>query len=105
MKLNKLTLNIGFNDKDEKRQLKSNSEMFDNVVNALKNADIEGYTAYMTRGGYTHENGQKVDENGCRIEFIAVDKPKVINVAKEIKKILNQEAIYLQEEIINSNLI
>lgn len=102
--MKKFTLYVGLNDKDTKTQKIDTLEAYKIVSNLLV-ATVGGGTIYQAQGIYKHDNGDIVIENTLRIEIIEASEKDVNYIIKTLKTILNQEAIILQTENIESKLI
>lgn len=102
--MKKFTLYLGLNDKDTKTQLISTLEAY-KVVSNLLAADFGGGTIYEANGIYKHDNGDIVFEKTLRIEILFAEKPQIIALVDNLKKIFNQESVAVQEEVINSVLM
>ena len=100
----KHTLYVGLNDKDTKTQKIDTLEAYKIVSNLLV-ATVGGGTIYQAQGIYKHDNGDIVIENTLRIEIIEASEKEIDYIIKTLKTILNQEAIILQTENIESKLI
>ncbi len=93
--MNKITLFIGLNDKDSKRQEIATSEA--RAILAERIARKIGFgTVSLASGVYTHNNGSTVIENTLRCEFYTEDDAPVMEFAKWAKARLNQESISVE---------
>ena len=99
--MNKITLYVGLNDKDTKRQ-KIDTLEATKIVSNLITKLCDGGTIYNAKGIYRHENGDVVIENTLRIELIDVDENPLTALIDTLKTVLNQESIIKQTENINS---
>ena len=91
---------IGLNDKDSKNQEISTIDAFKIVSNLA--CKFIGYgTITESRGIYTHDNGDIVEETTLRCEFSGAELEAVKAFCECAKKALNQESIGL--EVVNSN--
>lgn len=97
----KYILTVGLFDKDTKKQ-----EVDTATAQALVNNEVarrfDGATVYSADGVYKHNTGETVREPSIRIELCYTDEDKVKDLAKWLKKALNQESIMfeqVQEEI------
>ena len=102
--MKRFTLYVGLNDKDTKTQKIDTLEAYKIVSNLLV-ATVGGGTIYQAQGIYKHDNGDIVIENTLRIEIIEASEKEIDYIIKTLKTILNQEAIILQTENIESKLI
>lgn len=93
MKLYKMY--IGLNDKDTKKQIIPTDKAVDKV-NGFLNGIKQDCTLYIGNGLYTHENGERVNEKTLILEFMFIDYERIIEIARALKEMLNQEAIALQ---------
>ena len=104
--MRRYTLTIGLFDKDTKRQ-KISSDIAIRIVSDLV-VNIIGYgTVHQGNGIYTHVNGEVVVEPSI-IFFVDGEKDlkdKVINLAWNIKKALNQESVMLEETAVKMEFI
>lgn len=98
--LKKHTLYVGLNDKDTKTQLVSNPMAMDIVNKVCGDCSIQEITGY-----YTHDNGEKVKENTLKVELLFKEDNQVLNYCQDLKRLLNQESIICEQNIVNSNLI
>ena len=100
----RVTLSIGFNDKETGMQEISTADAIRTCAKILCKY-VDGATIYSTTGIFRHENGMQVTEEGIRIECFEPDKAMLKKACMEIKTALNQEAIYWTEEQIISEMI
>ena len=93
--MKKITLFIGLNDKDSKRQEVGTNEA--RAILAERIAQKIGFgTVSLASGVYTHDNGETVIENTLRCEFYTEDSAPVMDFAKWVKVELNQESIAVE---------
>lgn len=102
--IEKFTLYIGLNDKDTKVQQISTLEAYKIIKNILLGYNVEGATIFEAMGIYKHDSGEYVTENTLRIEIMFVEKETIKKVVEDAKRILNQESIAVQRELIESEL-
>lgn len=100
----RVTLSIGFNDKETGVQEISTADAI-RICAEILCKYVDGATIYSTTGIFRHENGMQVTEEGIRIECFEPDKEMLRKACKEIKIALNQEAIYWTEEQILSEMV
>jgi len=100
----KYNLYCGLNDKETKQQKISTIEAYKIATNILLNY-TDGATIYETQGIYKHNNGDIVIETTLKIELLFIDLATVEKIAKDLKKVFNQEEIILQTQDYNSVLI
>lgn len=93
MKLYKMY--IGLNDKDVKKQIIPTDEAVEKV-NGFLNGIKQDCTLYTGNGLYTHENGERVNEETLILEFMFTGYERIVQIASALKEMLNQEAIALQ---------
>ena len=80
--------NLGLNDRVTKTQL------IDKAQAVMLIADICGdCTMTETVGVYTHEDGQRVIENGFKIEVYDITQEQADTMAYELAKTFNQECV------------
>lgn len=101
--MEKYILYVGLNDKDTKTQKISTIDAY-NITNNILLAHVEGATIQQANGIYRHQNGNFTTENTLIIELLFTDKQTVETIASELKRILNQESIAIQKQIIESYL-
>ena len=101
--IQKFTLYVGLNDKDTRKQEISTLEAY-KVVSNLITADFDGGTIYEATGIYKHDDGTFVTETTLRIELLFRDKQQVRALCNTLKKVLNQESIAVQCEVVDSQL-
>ena len=86
---------IGLNDKETKKQEVSTLDAF-KVVSNLACVHIGYGTITESKGIYTHDNGEIVEETTLRCEFSGADLESVKAFCKAAKDALNQESIGLE---------
>lgn len=103
--MKKITLYVGLNDKDTKLQEVSTIDAYKMVSNIIG----VGCTITEGRGIYKHEDGTVVTEVSLVIELLDFDnslnKEWVKSKVEQIKTILNQESVAVQEQEVISELI
>ena len=93
--MNKITLFIGLNDKDTKRQEITTGEA--RAILADRIAQKIGFgTVSLASGVYTHDNGETDIENTLRCEFYTENPAPVMDFARWAKARLNQESIAVE---------
>ena len=101
--IKKFTLYLGLNDKDTKVQMISTLEAYKVVSNILAK-DFGGGTIFEAQGIYKHDDGTIIVEKTLRIELLFVSKSTVKEIVDTLKKMLNQESIAVQHEVVESEL-
>jgi len=101
----KFTVIVGLNDKETKKQEISTEKAYNIIFKTLLNNGIEGATLTEAKGFYTHNNGEIVIENSIKIEMLFIEKSTASAIAKELRKILNQESVVLEVAELESELI
>ena len=101
----KFTIIAGLNDKDTKKQEISTKEAYNRIIKVLHNNNVEGATFTEAKGLYIHDNGEAVFENSIKIELLFIEELTAKNICKELKIVLNQEAVVLEILNLDSNLI
>ena len=82
--------NLGLNDKTTKTQLITKAEA------VMLIADIVGdCTMTETVGVYTHDDGQRVVENGFKIEVYGTDEDTARDIACKLRDVFNQECVVM----------
>ena len=103
--MRKITLYIGLNDKASKMQEISTLDAY-KVVGHIVGRDC---TITEGRGIYTHEDGTIVQEVSLVVEILdfdaSVSREWIADRCAELKQALNQEAIAVQEQEVQSELI
>ena len=99
--MEKITLYVGLNDKDTKQQKIDTLEATKIVENLITDL-CGGGTIYNAAGVYKHEDGTLVIENTIKIELFEAPATALDELISTLKKVLNQESIIKQTEIINS---
>lgn len=99
--MKKFTLYVGLFDKDSKHQEISTLDAFKMATNLFRQ-HTGGATISEARGIYTHENGEIVVEPTLRCEVFGATVEQIEAVAAELKVILNQEYIAIEEVEVNS---
>lgn len=107
--MKKVLLTVGLNDKDSKMQQISTLEAYKVLQNLLCNM-FGGGTIFEAKGIYTHDDGTRVIENTLRCEVYdfcgdSAFESKIIEFCQTTKKILNQESVAVEREIVKSELI
>ena len=101
--LEKYTLYVGLNDKDSKTQEINTVDAY-KIVSNLMIQMFDGGTISEAQGIYKHDNGTFVTETTLRIELLFVEKESVKKFVDILKRVLNQESIAVQHEIVDSEL-
>ena len=94
------TLYIGLNDKDTKKQIISTSKAKQLVARICGDCTISNAI-----GHYTHEDGQKVTEKSLRVELFCKADNQVKSYCKQLKRILNQESIAINTQVVQTTFI
>lgn len=82
--------NLGLNDRVTKTQL------IDKAQAVMLIADICGdCTLTETVGVYTHEDGQRVIENGFKIEVYDISEDMARDTACKLRDVFNQECVIM----------
>lgn len=103
MELTKFTLFVGLNDKDSKQQEINTIDAY-KIVSNLITSDFGGGTISEATGIYKHEDGTIVTEITLRIELLFTTAEKVKNLVQDLKRVLNQESIAVQKDVVSSEL-
>lgn len=99
----KYTLYVGLNDKDSKIQEVSTTEAI-KVITNLCLTYTDGATIFEADGIYKHDDGTVVIEKTLRIELMFIELETVKTIVDTVKRLLNQESVVVQKEVINSEL-
>lgn len=102
--MQKITLYMGLNDKDTKKQEISTIDAYKLVMNVLT-AQVDGGTIFEANGFYKHSDGTITIEKSLKIELIDVAENILRGMVETLKQVFNQESIILQRDIITSELI
>ena len=102
--MKKITLSIGMNDKDTKKQEIDDKKFIqviqDNVIPLGGATIIPGCV-----GVYTHDDGQVVVEKSVQVVFYGADQEAVKETARRLCRLLNQESIAYEETEFISHFI
>lgn len=80
--------NLGLNDKVTKTQVISKAQA------VMLIADIVGdCTMTETIGVYTHDNGERVIEQGFKIEVYGISDERASEIASKLVQVFNQECV------------
>lgn len=104
-KIIKYTLYIGLNDKDTKKQEISTEKSLDIIIKALAKQGITDLTKTEGLGIYTHDDGTKTTEKSFIITMFFVEEIQISRAIVDIKQLLNQEAVVLEKQKVDSKLI
>lgn len=103
MDITKFTLFVGLNDKDSKQQEISTVDAY-KIISNMITAIFDGGTISEATGIYKHQDGTFTTETTLRIEILFASAEQIKPFVAELKKVLNQETIAVQKEVINSEL-
>lgn len=101
--MEKFVLYVGLNDKITKTQKINTLDAY-NIINNILLTYTEGATIIQGNGIYKHENGNFTTENTFIIELLFTDEEVIKAIANDLKRILNQESIAIQKQVIESYL-
>lgn len=96
--MQKHILYIGLNDKDSKVQEINTIDAYKIVQNILIGVGYDGGNIQESTGFYRHESGEVVIEKSLRVELCFAEDKKTSDAIKQIKQVLNQEAVILEKE-------
>ena len=102
--MQKITLYMGLNDKDTKKQEINTIDAYKLVMNVLTQS-VDGGTIFEANGFYKHVDGTITIEKSLKIELIDVEENILRGMVETLKQVFNQESIILQRDIITSELI
>jgi len=91
----KMMMYVGLNDKDAKVQKIDTIEAYKIIEGTLYNVGIDGCTLYNARGSW-----QGMPENTIICEVFEYEKPQIYKACEVLKIALNQEAIALNEVLV-----
>lgn len=103
MDITKFTLFVGLNDKDSKQQEINTVDAY-KIISNMITAAFDGGTISEATGIYKHQDGTFTTETTLRIEILFVSTEQIKPFVAELKKVLNQETIAIQREVIDSEL-
>lgn len=103
MDITKFTLFVGLNDKDSKQQEINTVDAY-KIISTMITATFDGGTISEATGIYKHQDGTFTTEITLRVEILFASVEQIRPFVDELKKVLNQEAIAVQKEVINSEL-
>ena len=99
--MRKYTMFIGLNDKDSKMQEITTIDAYKIIMRIVKDCTIQE-----SKGCYTHKDGSVTMGTSLIVTIFDFEsKIKIQPIIEELKKILNQEAIALVTEEVNSQLL
>ena len=101
----KYNIYLGLNDKDTLKQMIDTTKAKKEVYNILLKNNIKAYTIYLVNGVFTNEENEITKEKTLKIEVLDIKKDDIIKSIKELKKVLNQESVLLEEEVKKVNFI
>ena len=101
----KYNIYIGLNDKDTLKQKIDTTKAKKEVYNILLKNNIKGYTIYLVNGVFTNEKNEITREKTLKLELLDIKKDDILKSIQELKKVLNQESILLEEKIKKVNFI
>lgn len=102
--MTKFTLCVGLNDKDSKQQEITTLDAYKIALRVcFKYTD--GATITESKGFYKHIDGTITSEVTLVIDLLFIERLEVLKIIDELKNLLNQETIALQEYNIKSDLI
>lgn len=104
-KIIKYNLYIGLNDKDTKKQEISTEKSLDIITKTLAKQGITDLTKTEGLGIYTHEDGTKTVEKSIIITMFFVEEIQISRAIVDIKQLLNQEAVILEKQKVNSKMM
>jgi hypothetical protein len=102
--MTKHILTLGLNDQFTYKQHTPTKKAIKQTHKILEEY-LDGYTTYITKGGYKHANKKFVRETSIRIELLFTTDIQVQIIANRLKKHFNQESIAHEKITTNSELI
>lgn len=102
--MTKYTLIMGLNDKDSKMQEISTVDAYKTVTN-LCTSYTDGATIKEALGVYKHDNGVIVTETSLQIDLLFISKEQVLEIARQLKVLFNQESIVLQVQELSDSVL
>ena len=103
MDITKFTLFVGLNDKDSRQQEINTVDAY-KIISIMITATFDGGTVSEATGIYKHQDGTFTTETTLRVEILFASVEQIKPFVQELKKVLNQETIAVQQEVINSEL-
>lgn len=85
---------IGFNDKDTYKQVISTENIIEMINKVCFQRNV-GFSMTTSKGGYIHDNGTYVFEESIQLSLIGITKEMALEIAKTLKKMLNQECVFV----------
>ncbi len=101
--ITKFTLFVGLNDKDSKQQEVHTLDAY-KIISNMASKMFEGCTISEATGVYKHQDGTFTTENTIRVEILFTSTEQVKPFVADLKKVLNQETIAVQKEVVNCEL-
>lgn len=99
--MKKITIYVGLNDKNTHCQEISTLDAFKIASNLFADT-TGGATITEARGVYTHDDGTIVIEPTLRCEIFGANMEQVKSAAGQLKILLNQESVAIEETEVNS---
>ena len=97
----KITLYVGLNDKDTKKQKIRTGKAL-KVINKILLQYVDGATVYLSNGIYKHINGQQTLERSVVVILYDTTQDIISKIIITLCKALNQEAILQENATVNT---
>ena len=95
---------IGLKDKDTYEQMLPTEKFVDIVSTICENNNI-GFSMHIMNGGYIHQNGDYILEKSLNISLCYINKKQVMKIAKELRKVFNQESVLVLKQKTDSYIV
>lgn len=83
---------VGLSDKDTHKQMMSTEKIIEIIDEVCFRRNV-GFSMTTSKGGYIHDNGTYVFEESIQLSIIGITKEMALEIAKTLKKMLNQECV------------
>lgn len=103
--MKRFDLYVGLNDKNTKTQVLDTITCYKVVQNVLIKAGISGFTIFEANGFYIHDNGEIAIEKSLKIEILFTTEEIIKKIVEQLKTLLNQESVIVQQQNIKSELV
>lgn len=103
--MNKYILYVGMNDKDTHRQNITVLSAREVIMNTITGNGLDGATVSEAIGLYKHNDGTIITEQTLRVEILFATDKQIKDICDTLKRVLNQESIAVEKQVINSTLM
>ncbi len=100
----KITLYLGLNDQETKRQEIKTLDAY-KIVSNLMAKEVGGCSIGEIEGVYQHDNGEIIHEKSLEIKLFGVTKTKANSLAQTLCGLFNQESVIVEVTQVSSDFI